>query len=137
QTIDGDARREPARIHAAHARQRIGPARRRAKSRQNALPDPAGARRPPDRPPPRLAEPDRVDRREVVADRLPAIAAGFAHVEVAGSAAEGQRVAAVAERVPVDHVVRALPRQALAELLPAPPAVPGARDAQAALHRNP
>src|SRR5690606_16774926 len=82
---------------------------------------------------PSLAEANRVDGRQVGGHGLPAVAAVVADVEVAGGAAEGERVAAVPEGVPVDDVVGVLLRQALAEIFPALAAVLRAGDEEAAV----
>src|SRR5690606_1527329 len=78
-------------------------------------------------------EAHRVDWRQIVRKALPAVAAVFAHVEVARGATERQRVAVVVERVAIDIVERILLREPLAKLLPALAAIGRARDEEPAV----
>src|SRR5690606_21058805 len=80
-----------------------------------------------------LGETHAIDRRKIVGDGFPAVALVLADPEVPRGTAEREVLAAVVERVAVDHVVGVLLRQPVAELLPGGPAVSGARDEKAAV----
>src|SRR3990170_3012331 len=82
------------------------------------------------------SKPYRVDRRQVVTNSSPALAAVFAQVEIPCGRAEGDFVVAAIERVAIDDIERAFLRQAVALLPPACAAVVGAGDEEAAVDRH-